>query len=70
LEIFYFARVLSGCVFGSTDIGRDLPHLLEHVQAGRIRPQDLVTNRIRLEDVPQALAQMGGRKGARSLIIY
>jgi len=69
-EIFYFARVLSGCVFGSTDIGRDLPHLLEHVQAGRIRPQDLVTNRIRLEDVPQALAQMGARKGARSLIIY
>jgi len=70
LEIFYSARVLSGCVFGSTDIGRDLPHLLEHVQAGRIRPRDLVTNRIRLEDVPQALARMGARKGARSLIIY
>ena len=70
LEIFYFARVLSGCVFGSTDIARDLPRLLEHEQAGRIRPQDLVTNRIRLEDAPEALAQMGARKGARSLIIY
>jgi S-(hydroxymethyl)glutathione dehydrogenase/alcohol dehydrogenase len=70
LEIFYFARVLSGCVFGSTDISRDLPRLLEHVQAGRIRPRDLVTNRIGLDDAPQALAQMGARKGARSLIIY
>jgi S-(hydroxymethyl)glutathione dehydrogenase/alcohol dehydrogenase len=70
LEIFYFARVLSGCVFGSTDIGRDLPRLLEHVQAGRIRPHDLVTNRIGLEDAPRALAQMVARKGARSLIIY
>jgi S-(hydroxymethyl)glutathione dehydrogenase / alcohol dehydrogenase len=70
LEIFYFARVLSGCVFGSTDIDRDLPRLLEHVQAGRIRPHDLVTNRIGLEDVPQALAQIGARKGARSLTIY
>jgi S-(hydroxymethyl)glutathione dehydrogenase/alcohol dehydrogenase len=69
-EIFYFARVLCGCVFGSTDIGRDLPRLLEHVQAGRIRPDDLVTNRIRLEDAPAALAQMSARKGARSLIIY
>jgi S-(hydroxymethyl)glutathione dehydrogenase/alcohol dehydrogenase len=69
-EIFYFARVLSGCVFGSTDIARDLPRLLEHVQAGRIRPEDLVTNRIRLEDAPAAFAQMGARKGARSLIIY
>ena len=70
LELFHFARVLSGCVFGSTDIGRDLPRLLEHVQAGRIRPQDLVTNRTRLEDAPEALAQMGARRGARSLIIY
>ncbi len=69
-EIFYFARVLAGCVFGSTDIGRDLPPLLEHVQAGRIRPQDLVTDRIRLEDAPEAFAQMTARKGARSLIIY
>jgi S-(hydroxymethyl)glutathione dehydrogenase/alcohol dehydrogenase len=69
-ELFYSARVVSGCVFGSTDIVRDLPRLLEHVQAGRIRPEDLVTNRIGLEDAPQALAEMGARKGARSLIIY
>ena len=69
-EFFYSARVISGCVFGSTDIVRDLPRLLEHVEAGRIRPHDLVTNRIGLEDAPQALAQMGARKGARSLIIY
>jgi S-(hydroxymethyl)glutathione dehydrogenase/alcohol dehydrogenase len=69
-EFFYSARILCGCVFGSTDIGRDLPRLLDHVQAGRIRPDDLVTNRIGLEDVPKALAQMSAGKGARSLIIY
>ena len=69
-EIFYSARVLGGCVFGSTDIGRDLPRLLGHVQAGRIRPEDLVTNRIRLEDAPEAFARMNAGKGARSLIIY
>jgi len=69
-EFFYSARVLRGCVFGSTDVGRDLPRLLDHVQAGRIRPQDLVTNRIGLEDAPEALARMSAGKGARSLIIY
>ena len=69
-EIFYFGRVLSGCVFGSTDVSRDLPRLLAHVQSGRIRPQDLVTNRIRLQDAPGALARMAAGKGARSLIIY
>jgi len=69
-EFFYSARALRGCVFGSTDIGRDLPRLLDHVQAGRVRPRDLVTNRIGLEDTPEALARMSAGKGARSLIIY
>ena len=69
-EIFYFGRTLSGCVFGSSDVERDLPLLLEHMQAGRIRPKDLVTNRIGLEDLPDALARMSARKGGRSLIVY
>jgi len=68
--IYYSGRVLGGCVFGSTDIGRDLPRLLEHVQAERIRPQDLVTNRIGLDGVPEALAQLSARKGAHSLVVY
>jgi len=69
-EIFYFGRTLTGCVFGSSDVERDLPVLLEHMQAGRIRPEELVTNRIGLEDVPDALALMSARKGGRSLIVY
>jgi S-(hydroxymethyl)glutathione dehydrogenase/alcohol dehydrogenase len=69
-EFFYSARVLSGCVFGSTNIGRDLPRLLDHVQAGRVRPKELVTDRIGLDDAPDALARMSARKGARSLIVY
>ena len=69
-EIFYFGRTLSGCVFGSSDVERDLPVLLEHMQAGRIRPEELVTNRIGLEDAPDALARMSARKGGRSLIVY
>jgi S-(hydroxymethyl)glutathione dehydrogenase / alcohol dehydrogenase len=69
-EIFYFGRTLSGCVFGSSDVARDLPVLLEHMRAGRIRPEELVTNRIGLEDAPDALARMNARKGGRSLIVY
>lgn len=70
LEIFYFGRVLAGSVFGSTDVRRDLPQLLQRLQAGRIHPQDLVTSRIRLDDLPDALARMSAGRGARSLIIY
>lgn len=70
LEIFYFGRVLAGSVFGATDIRRDLPRLLEHLQAGRIHPEDLVTSRISLDQLPDALALMGAGRGARSLVIY
>ena len=70
LEIFHFARVLAGSVFGSTDIRRDLPQLLEQLQAGRIHPEDLVTSRISLDQLPDSLAMMGAGRGARSLVIY
>ena len=36
----------------------DYPELLALVENGALRPQDLVTRRIRLEDTPEALAGM------------
>src|ERR1700694_1869877 len=45
-EIFYFGRTLSGCVFGSSDVERDLPFLLENMQAGRSRTGEFVLKRV------------------------
>ena len=35
-------------------VKRHLPRLIEHIQAGRIRPRDIITHRFALEDVPDA----------------
>lgn len=35
-------------------VKRHLPHLVEHVRAGRIKPRELITHRIPLEDVEEA----------------
>lgn len=35
-------------------VKRHLPRLIEHIQAGRIRPRDVITHRFALEDVPDA----------------
>jgi S-(hydroxymethyl)glutathione dehydrogenase/alcohol dehydrogenase len=70
LEIFHFARSIKGCVFGNADPERDLPVLADHVRAGRLRPADLVTDRIGLADIPAAFERMRRGAGARSLILF
>lgn len=70
LELFYFARTLSGCVYGSSDPARDLPVLVDHVRAERFRLNTLVTDRIGLDDIPAAFERMSAGRGGRSLIVY
>ncbi|MBI5547714.1 MAG: glutathione-dependent formaldehyde dehydrogenase [Deltaproteobacteria bacterium] len=38
---------------GQTSVKRYMRHLLEHVRAGRIRPQEVFTHRMPLEDAPR-----------------
>jgi S-(hydroxymethyl)glutathione dehydrogenase/alcohol dehydrogenase len=69
LEIFHFARTLSGCVYGSADPFSDIPFLAEQYRAGALDVAALVTSRIGLADVDEALAQLAAGHGARSLVI-
>ncbi|MFE0105033.1 Zn-dependent alcohol dehydrogenase [Streptomyces sp. NPDC059009] len=70
LEIFHWGRTLSGCVYGNSDPSADLPVLAEHVRAGRLDLGALVTDRIELEDIPGAFANMEAGKGGRALVVF
>lgn len=70
LELFFFARTLTGCVFGSCDPQRDVPLLLDRVRAGELDLDGLVSNEIGLGDVPAAFEQMTAGRGARSLVRF
>ncbi|MFK0016836.1 Zn-dependent alcohol dehydrogenase [Streptomyces sp. NPDC091027] len=70
LEIFHFARTLTGCVYGNSDPARDLPVIAEHVRAGRMDLGALVTDRIGLDDIPAAFDAMLAGKGGRSLVVF
>lgn len=70
LELFHFARTLRGCVYGNGDARVDLPILAEHVRAGRLDLGALISNRIMLDDVPEALNRMARGAGARSLVVF
>ncbi|MEU3946893.1 Zn-dependent alcohol dehydrogenase [Streptomyces sp. NPDC029526] len=70
LEIFHWGRTLSGCVYGNSDPARDLPVLAEHIRAGRLDLDALVTERIPLDGVPAAFDTMIAGKGARTLVVF
>ncbi|MDI3407260.1 Zn-dependent alcohol dehydrogenase [Streptomyces cavernicola] len=69
LEIFHWGRTLSGCVYGNSDPARDLPVLAEHVRAGRLDLGSLVTERIGLDGIPAAFANMLAGRGGRALVV-
>src|SRR5665647_3127780 len=69
LELFYFARTLSGCVYGSTNPLVDIPLLLDHAANGRLDLGALITDRIGLDGIDDAFARMERGQGARSLVV-
>lgn len=69
LEVFHFARTLTGCVYGSADPQQDVAFLAEQYRAGALDLNALVTARIGLADVGEALAAMAAGHGARSLVV-
>ncbi|MEU7488002.1 Zn-dependent alcohol dehydrogenase [Streptomyces sp. NPDC042319] len=70
LELFYFGRTLSGCVYGNSDPAKDLPVIAEHVRSGALDLSGLVTERIGLEGIPAAFDAMLAGKGGRALIVF
>jgi len=70
LELFHFARVLQGCVYGSTDPQRDLPTVLAHAAAGELDLGALITRRIGLGDVESAFADLEAGSGARAVVVF
>jgi S-(hydroxymethyl)glutathione dehydrogenase/alcohol dehydrogenase len=68
LELFQFARTLTGCVSGSLDAFVDVPRYFEHVQRGRLDLDAMVTGHGGLADVEQAMTEMAAGQGIRTLV--
>ncbi|MEU6021838.1 zinc-binding dehydrogenase [Micromonospora sp. NPDC047134] len=70
LEIFHSARTLRSSVYGSSDPDRDLPDLARAVLDGSYDLDFLVTDRITLDEAPEALARMARGEGARTVVLF
>lgn len=70
LELFYQARTLTGCYYGSIDPAVDVPRLVELQRSGAIDVAALVTERIGLDDINAAFESMEAGRGARSVVTF
>jgi Zn-dependent alcohol dehydrogenase len=63
-------RTIRGCWYGSSDIRRDIPRLVQLYRDGSLLLDELVSRRIELSEVNDAFDAMKGGEVTRSVIVY
>lgn len=63
-------KTLTGSYFGSARPREDFPRILSLYQAGRLKLDELITRRYRIEEAPQAFADLEAGKNARGVIVF
>lgn len=67
---FFGEKHFKGSAYGSSVPSRDIPKYVDLFMSGTLKLDTLITQRIPLEQVNEALDQMGRGEGARSVIEY
>jgi Zn-dependent alcohol dehydrogenase len=63
-------KTIKGCWYGSADVRRDIPRLVDLHHGGKLELETLVSRRIGLDDVNDAFRSMTAGEVARSVIVY
>ena len=63
-------RILRGCSMGSNRFRIDIPKWLDLYRQGRLRLDEFVTSRIKLDEVNEGFAAMKRGEGARSVVVF
>jgi Zn-dependent alcohol dehydrogenase len=63
-------KTISGCWYGSSDVSRDVPRIINLWREGRLRLEELISREISLEGIEDAFQAMGSGEVARSVIVY
>ncbi|GAB3504622.1 alcohol dehydrogenase catalytic domain-containing protein [Amycolatopsis cihanbeyliensis] len=69
-ELYASGRRLVGSVFGSCDIHRDFPRNIELWRKGELELEALISDRIGLTDLPDALRALRSGSALRSVVIF
>jgi NDMA-dependent alcohol dehydrogenase len=64
------AKTIKGCWYGSSNVQKDVPRLIELYKSGQLKLDELVSRTITLEQVNEAFDAMQSGEVARSVIVY
>ena len=67
---FLSEQSVQGCYFGSANLFRDVPVLVEHYLRGDLVLDDLISRRITLDELDDAVADMRSGRGVRSVLVF
>jgi S-(hydroxymethyl)glutathione dehydrogenase / alcohol dehydrogenase len=68
--VVLMSKTIKGCWYGSSNVQRDVPRLLEYYKTGELKLDQLISRRIGVHDVNDAFAAMEAGEVARSVIKY
>jgi S-(hydroxymethyl)glutathione dehydrogenase/alcohol dehydrogenase len=69
MQLFYDEKKMLGCLYGSAQVRRDFPKLVNLVETGRLDIGSMVSRRIKLDEVNDAFRAMEAGEVIRSVII-
>jgi S-(hydroxymethyl)glutathione dehydrogenase/alcohol dehydrogenase len=67
---FLGEKKIQGSAMGSNHFPVDMPRLVDMYLAGKLKLDDMISRRIKLEEVNEAFAEMKGGQIARSVIVF
>jgi len=69
-SLTFTEKTLTGSYFGSARPRQDFPRLLALYRAGRLKLDELITERYPIDDAPRAFADLAAGKNARGVIVF
>jgi S-(hydroxymethyl)glutathione dehydrogenase/alcohol dehydrogenase len=73
LDLFSFAmsnKTLAGCVYGMSNPRSDIPRVLKLWREGRMKLEDMITTRYRLDEINQGYEDLHAGKNVRGIIDF
>jgi NDMA-dependent alcohol dehydrogenase len=70
VSLTFEEKTLTGSYFGSARPREDFPRLLALYRAGRLKLDELITHRYRIDEAPQAFADLESGRNARGVIVF
>jgi S-(hydroxymethyl)glutathione dehydrogenase/alcohol dehydrogenase len=63
-------KTVKGCWYGSSDVRRDVPRLIDLYQKGGLKLDELISREIKLDGINEAYEAMKTGEVARSVVVY